>query len=189
MSLQEIKVARQSVLDIVRENKEKHDTILKDAVNGYWINAEAHLKKYEKDTVEALNKAHRARLKALRKQHKEELKNLKANLKSDLTNVTDKTRDKGFFYWHGKYPEDHSDDYLGTIRRLELCVENEVNLNNNEFDSYIRNKWSWKESFISSNRGYANSYWTTGSCFNSQLIPASVAISGSTAINSTLASF
>ena len=52
MSLQEIKVARTDVLKIVQENKEKHDGILKTAIEGYWIDAESYLKKFEKEELE-----------------------------------------------------------------------------------------------------------------------------------------
>lgn len=185
MSLQKIKVSREKVLTIVQENKEKHDTILKGAIEGYWLDAENFLKKHEKEQIEILNKNHRESLKRLRKQRKEQLKALKENVKHDLDLVKSKNRDKGFRFWGGKYPEDHGDDYLGTIRRLELCVEDVVELDTNEFDSYIRNKWTWRDQFLTSNKGYVTSYysnwggascagtssfalnasWTTGSCY------------------------
>ena len=85
------------------------------------------------------------------------------NIKEDLTKVATRAKDKGFNYWRGLYPEDHGDDYNGTIRRLELSVEPNIQLDTNEFDSYIRNKWSWKDSFITSNRSYVTSYASTGS--------------------------
>ena len=57
MSLQEVKVAREEVLKIVQENKDKHDGILKTAIEGYWLDAESFLKKNEKDQVEQINKS------------------------------------------------------------------------------------------------------------------------------------
>lgn len=184
MSLQEIKVSRENVLTIVRENKEKHDGILKTAIEGYWIEAESYLKKYDKEQVEQINKSHKLQLKTLRKQRKESLKALKTRIKEDLERVKDRSREKGFNYWRGKYPEDHSDDYLGTIRRLELCVDPEVKLDTNEFDSYIRNKWAWKDSFVTSNRGYVTS-WATAS----YSLGPSYAISASWSSGSCLASY
>ena len=167
MSLEQIKVARTDVLKIVRENKEKHDGILKLAIEGYWIDAEAFLKKYEKETIDNAVKSHKAQLKKLRKDHKAYVKNVKALVKEDLEKVKTKNPWNSFHYWRGAYPEDHGDDYLGTIRRLELCIEPEIDLNDNEFNSYIRNKWTWKESFITSNRAYvtscASSLYGTGS--------------------------
>jgi hypothetical protein len=164
MSLHQIKVSREEVLKIVKENKEKHDNILKGAIEGYWLDAESYLKKYEKEEVERINKNHRDQLKKMRKERKAALKLLKERIKSDMGVVKAKDRTKGFCFWRQPYPEDHGDDYLGTIRRLELCVEGEVELDSNEFDSYIRNKWTWKDSFINSNRGYVTSYYCgTGS--------------------------
>jgi hypothetical protein len=38
---------------------------------------------------------------------------------------------------------------------LELCVDPQIELCSTEFDSYIRNKWEWRDSFILSNSSYA----------------------------------
>lgn len=182
MSLQEVKVSTKDVLEIVRDNKEKHDGLLKTAIEGYWIDAESYLKKYEKEQVEQINKTHKLQLKSLRKSRKESLKNLKSRVKQDFDRIKDRDRTKGFNHWNGKYPEDHGDDYIGTIRRLELSVEPELKLNTQEFDSYILNRWAWKQAFITSNSQYINSWatasyglspsyaisssWSSGSCLN-----------------------
>lgn len=160
MSLQNVKVSRQEILKIVKENKEKHDIILKGAIEGYWMDAEAYIKKYEKEQSENINKKHKDALKLLRKQRKDSLKVLKENVKHDMGQIANKDTSKVFRIWNGKYPENHSDDYNGTIRRLELCVEKEINLDTNEFDSYIRNKWTWRDQFLKSNNGYISSYLT-----------------------------
>ena len=173
MSLQEVKVSREEVLNIVKENKEKHDGILKTAIEGYWLDAESFLKKNEKEQVEQINKTHKQQLKTLRKNRKEYLKSVKSRTKEDLDRVKDRTRDKGFNYWNKPYPEDHGDDYLGTIRRLELCVDGEVKLDSHEFDAYIRNKWAWKDSFLNSNRGYVTSWAATSSyCLANNVWPS-----------------
>jgi len=177
MSLQKIKVSREEVLKIVQENKQKHDDVLKTAIEGYWLDAETHLKKNEKDQADQINKNHKDQLKKLRKSRKEALKQLKQRTKEDLVKVKERDRSKGFHYWGGRYPEDHGDDYLGTIRRLELSVDGEIELESNEFDSYIRNKWSWRDQFISTNTCYVNSY------------SSGVGISGSWASSSVSASY
>jgi hypothetical protein len=44
-------------------------------------------------------------------------------------------------------------------------VDEKLELESTEFDAYIRNKWGWKNSFISSNTGYVTSYHNySGSC-------------------------
>ena len=158
MSLQKIKVSREEILKIVQDNKQKHDDVLKTAIEGYWVDAETQLKRIEKEQTDQININHKEQLKRLRKSRKESLKQLKLRTKEDLVRIKERDRNKGFHYWGGKFPEDHGDDYIGTIRRLELCVEPHLDLDFNEFDSYIRNKWSWRESFLSSNTGYVNSY-------------------------------
>ena len=187
MSLQKIKVSREEVLKIVQENKQKHDDVLKTAIEGYWIDAEAYLKKYEKEQLETIAKNHKEQLKRLRKSRKEAIKALKANVKTDLERVKGKNRDKGFNFWNGRYPEDHGDDYIGTIRRLELCVEKEIELEHNEFDSYIRNKWAWRDSFLSSNTSYVNSYRGYGisGSWASSSLSASYACTSSYALSPT----
>lgn len=64
MSLQKIKVSREEVLKIVQENKQKHDDVLKTAIEGYWIDAETYLKKYEKEQLETIAKITRSNSKS-----------------------------------------------------------------------------------------------------------------------------
>ena len=163
MSLYQIKVKTPEVLQIVKENKQKHDQILKDAIEGYWNDASNFLKKYEKDKLSELDKNHKTTIKKMRKQLREQKASLKGQIKKELE-LVEKREKKGYLYMSNKYPEDHGDDYTGTIRRLELSVDKEIELDTKEFDQYVRNKWEWRESFLLSNTGYANSYHGTGSC-------------------------
>ena len=156
MSLYQVKVQTSEVLKIVKENKEKHDIIFNDAVDGYWADAVDFLKKYEKEKIAALEKNHRDQLKLLRKNLKTNRAILKEQVKKELALVNDKIK-TGYLYMKNTYPENHTDDYAGTIRRLELSVDKEIELDTNEFDSYIRNKWAWRDSFLTSNTGYVNS--------------------------------
>jgi hypothetical protein len=162
MSLEQITVKRSDVLEIVRENKKKHDSIFKDAVDGFWNAAEEVLKKNEKETITSLEKRHKEKLKAMRKELKVAKKNLKDQTKKELEFVKKKEKNSPWYYMKNIYPENHSDDYEGTIRRLELCVDSEVELDEVEFDKYIRNKWQWRDSFLSNNTGYAMTVRSNG---------------------------
>ena len=166
MSLQKIKVSKSELLTIVRDNKKKHDEIYEAAESGYWLEAEEFLKKHQKD-----------QLTALKKNYQKTVKDLKKQVAKVLRLVEEKKKD-GYFYMRKPFPENHSDDYQGAIQRLELCVDPEIELENNEFDSYVRNKWAWRSTFLSTNSGYANSYAVSGSC-------ASCSVSSSYALNST----
>jgi hypothetical protein len=168
MSLQKIKVSKSELLTIVRDNKKKHDEIYEAAEQGYWVDAEEFLKKYQKE-----------QLTVMKKNYQKTVKDLKKQVTKELRMVEQKKKD-GFFYMRKPFPENHSDDYQGAIRRLELSVEPEVELENSEFDCYVRNKWQWRTSFLATNSSYA----MTGSCF-----PASYAVSASWACQSVSSSY
>lgn len=159
MSLHRVKVSKAQVLDIVRENKKKHDQLFTEAVEGFWLAAEEQLKKLEKDSIASWEKAHREQLKKIRKEHKAKVKALKEQVKKELALVEKRERD-GYTYMRNAYPEDHGDDYEGTIRRLELLVDENVELDTNEFDAYVRNKWDWKDSFLKNNLYYAQALYS-----------------------------
>ena len=161
MSLHQVKVGRQEVLEIVRENKKKHDALLKDAVEGFWTEAEKQLKKYEKDSIAGWERSHKERLKKMRKELRDNKKNLKEQVKKELGFVEGRKKDAPWVYMSKKYPENHADDYVGTIRRLELCVEKEVELDTTEFDRYVRNKWEWRASFLNNNTGYVTAFYSS----------------------------
>jgi hypothetical protein len=163
MSLQKIKVSNEKLLTIVRENKKKHDEIYEAAVDGYWLEADEFLKKYQKETLVAMKKQYRKQVKDLKKQIAKEL------------GLVDKKKKEGFVYMRKPFPENHTDDYEGVIRKLELSVDPEIELQGDEFECYVRNKWQWRQSFLATNTNYAN-YACTGSY---SMGPASYALSAS----------
>jgi len=178
MSLLKIKVSNEKLLTIVRENKTKHDEIYETAEAGYWLEAEEFLKKYQKDTLVAMKKQYRKQIKDLKKQVAKELK------------MVDQKKKSGYYYMTKPFPENHSDDYQGVIRKLELSVEPEIELETNEFECYVRNKWQWRQSFLNTNTNYANNvYSCTGSY---SMMPGSYALSASWSsgsLNNSLSTF
>ena len=150
MSLSKVKVSKSELLGIVIDNKKKHDEIFEAAEQGYWLDAQEFLQKYQKD-----------QLVQLKKNHLKVVKDLKKQVSKELRMVEQKKKD-GYFYMRKPFPENHSDDYEGTIKRLELSIEPEIELESNEFDCYVRNKWQWRQSFLTTNSGYAN-YACSGS--------------------------
>jgi len=184
MSLHQVKVSTKEVLGIVKENKQKHDAILKDAIEGYWFEAEKSLKRTEKEQISAWEKAHKEQLKRMRKQLRDNKKNLREQIKKELGFVEKRKKDGPWQYMRNTYPETHADDYIGTIRRLELCVETEVELDTQEFDRYVRNKWEWRDSFICSNSGYVTSYYSNTTSYPTIALSSSWA-SGSCLSNSS----
>lgn len=159
MSLQKIKVSKSELLDIVKDNKKKHDEIYEAAEAGYWLEAEENLKKQLKE-----------QLTNFKKNYQKQVKDFKKQISKELKMVEQKKKD-GYTYMRKPFPENHSDDYQGTIKRLELSVEPHIELENNEFDCYVRNKWQWRTSFLNTNSYYANNYAVSAS-YSLQSIPA-----------------
>ena len=61
-------------------------------------------------------------------------------------------------YLNLAYPENHSDDYARAISMIELSHQDVLDLSVQEFDSYVRNQWSWRNSFLNTNTFYASGY-------------------------------
>lgn len=174
-SLNNLHVKKLEALKIVNENKVKHDKILADAIEGFWLESEKSLKQLKVD-----------RLKELKKQYQKNVKDFKKQISSDLNLVSKRKKDGPFNHLRLRYPEDHTDDYVGVIKRLELAVGENIQLDSSEFDKYIRNKWAWRESFLSTNSFYSqisgacNPHWNAEPCFPTLYpITASYAISSS----------
>ena len=175
-TLSNLKVSKTELLAIVKENKQKHDEIFEAAEKGYWVEAAEFLKNYQKEQLAERKKNY---LKAVR--------DLKKQVAKELRLVEQKKKD-GYSYMRKPFPENHSDEYQGVIRRLELFVDDHLELNTTEFDCYVRNKWQWRQSFIATNSSYA----MTGSyALNASYMPAMSASwsSGSAYINSRLDNF
>jgi|SRR5579862_7246620 len=170
MSLQKITVSKSELLDIVKDNKKKHDEIYEAAEAGFWLEAEETLKKQLKE-----------QLTLYRKNYRKNVKDLKKQIANEMEAVREKKKDYYLSYFRKPFPENHSDDYQGTIRRLELSVEPRVELENTEFDCYVRNKWQWRNSFLNTNTFYANnavsSSWSAQSISGSYAVTASYATS------------
>lgn len=49
-------------------------------------------------------------------------------------------------------PEDHTEEYDRVIDMLEMSVDEEITLDANSFNQYVRDEWHWKERFGSSIR-------------------------------------
>ncbi len=52
-------------------------------------------------------------------------------------------------------PEDHTNAYDTVIAMLELCVDDVVEISMHEFDNYVRDNWSWKGQFSTTNSRYS----------------------------------
>lgn len=51
-------------------------------------------------------------------------------------------------------PADHTSDYDRTIRMLEMCVEDTVEVGDMEFECFVMDNWDWKRAFLTTNSQY-----------------------------------
>ncbi len=51
-------------------------------------------------------------------------------------------------------PHDYSDDYERVITMLQFSSDDEFEISTQEFDSYVRDEWSWKKQFVGTSSRY-----------------------------------
>jgi len=54
----------------------------------------------------------------------------------------------------GPVPQDHTDDYDRVIDMLEMEIRDELEIDEQQFKMYVRDDWSWKGQFTTSNATY-----------------------------------
>lgn len=52
-------------------------------------------------------------------------------------------------------PDNHVDDFDRAIQMIEMGIGKNVELDQSEFQCYVRNKWSWERSFLATNANYS----------------------------------
>jgi hypothetical protein len=154
-------INKNKLLDIIKENKAKHDAIFEVATSGYWQSAQRKLEEKRENFDKYL-----------------------LDLSDDFDTQLDKLNNKislkqrvdGYSYIpiqasmnytiDLKYPENHAHEYERAIRSVELSVFDKIELSEQEFNQYVMNDWSWRNSFLTSSSGYITSitgcYWGSG---------------------------
>lgn len=61
-------------------------------------------------------------------------------------------------YAHLSVPQDHSESYELAIEIMKWETEEKIELNINDFQCYVRDRWDWKNSFVGSVNAYANDH-------------------------------
>lgn len=147
-------IEKYKLLNILKQNKAKHDEILKDALAGYWTLATEKVNNKKKEFSQAL--------KEVKSDFDHVISKLEERIK-EREKFDDVLTIQIFFKYNKdlglKYPEDHSSDYNRAIRLVELSAYDKVSLDETEFERYVMNNWEWKQSFITTNSAY---YAVTG---------------------------
>lgn len=53
-------------------------------------------------------------------------------------------------------PVDKTEEYDQVISMLEMCVEDVIELDNQQFANYVLDKWGWKASVTTTNSSYSS---------------------------------
>lgn len=69
--------------------------------------------------------------------------NLRVAITGDLEKISSQ------FKTMPSFPVSHEESYNRVIRMLELHTEEVIELDHNEFDQLVMDKWPWKQQFVS----------------------------------------
>ncbi len=76
-------------------------------------------------------------------------------LEDHITLIMDNAPEKVFVQL--PMPEDHSADYERVIEMLEWSKDDELELNESEFSTYVLDQWGWQEGFSQTYAMYSGS--------------------------------
>lgn len=166
-TLDRITIEKSKLLEALRENREKHETVYELAVSGYWIAARKNVQekrtKFENIVEESLASFQKefSRIKedfivAWQKtsgQLEAHDKTIGFNFYNSIRFTNNTNEVNG---WHLVYPTNHLEDYDKTIRKVELSCYDKIQLDDKEFDRYVMNNWEWRENFVAANNSYIN---------------------------------
>lgn len=169
--IRNVVVDKLQLLSIIKDNKAKHDAIFESAVSGYWIEAKdrvnqkkAEFSKYTNYLTSLFNTSTDLLLKRIED-------------RESLTQYSSINVSPAYMNYsiNLKYPESYDKEYNRAIRSVELNVYDKIELSEQEFNQYVMNDWSWKNSFISSNSAYVNTYIFSGAhaitgCYSSNVL-------------------
>lgn len=133
-----VKVNRQKILDIIRENRSNHEKEYRKACEVYWDDTRNDITSIQKKINELLAQ--------------------KATTISDLVSLNSKVYSISKEIMNIRIPEQHLDDYDRVIRMLELSVDEDISLNENQFENYVQDKWDWSHSFLSNTLSYSSKF-------------------------------
>ena len=128
--MEKVKLERDALLTIVRENRDKHVDEFVTAVEGY-----------RTKLTEELDK----RLTRLRDEGLA-VSDLDHQSRWSLTQLAIQF----------PAPESHESDYDKAIRMLELSVEDTIELRELEFEQLVLDEWGWKGAFAATNSRYSS---------------------------------
>jgi hypothetical protein len=131
-------------------NKAKHDTILQNAIAGYWELAQNKLEAKKQKLLSQLEE-YKSQVNFEFDKFTKKIEN--QEVLPHVVSVSAFNIDTNIGL---TYPEDHTQDYERAISMMEASVYDKVELSTDEYDAYVLNNWGWKSKFILSNTAYVN---------------------------------
>jgi len=151
-SMSYVTMDKNKLIEILKENKDKHDAIFDAALEGYWEAAKVKIEEKKKEFSSFFAETQ----KDIEFQFSKFLEKLDSKIPlSNTASVALKFNVNQFLGII--YPENHSTDYEKAIRKLELSIFDKVTLSEEEYERYVLNNWEWRNSFLASNTSYINS--------------------------------
>lgn len=148
-NIKTVVVDKHVLLDIIKENKIKHDQLYTAAVSGYWLTAHSIIEQKRKN---------------FENYHKELYQEFNKNTDIIIEKIINRAKIEDYRYIPMqtsfnysidlKYPENHAAEYNRAIRSIELNVYDKIQLSELEFNQYVMNDWSWKSAFVTANSAY-----------------------------------
>jgi hypothetical protein len=135
-SLRTVRVPKEKLLGTLKTNRESHKKEFDDSLDGYWDAVALEIAQHMQDVQESMER------------------NIeRAKAQSEETRTT-------WSAWcvEVRKPIDHTDDYDRAIERLEWEIATEVDLEADEFDRYVLNKWPWLQDHLTSITSFASQH-------------------------------
>lgn len=140
--MRSVKAKTSELLGTIRANLEKHRAEYAEAFEGYKLEAQEALKVYQAQVQEAVNTVSK------RVQESEQPRDKPVMLLDGLRSVPLPTL---------RVPEDHSKDYEVVIRMLEFETQPTIDIDADQFECYVMDRWEWKDDFAVSHERYSKS--------------------------------
>ncbi len=91
-----------------------------------------------------------------RAEYQEALGLYRAAVVKHLEKLLEEVKSEKPFALHVRLPEpsDHTEDYDRELRMLDMSVDDVIELNVQDFDTFIMDNWDWKDSVSATNMFY-----------------------------------
>jgi len=135
-TLRTVRVPKDKLLSTLKENRESHKKEFEDSLDGYWDAVSMEIAEHMQHVQESMAR----------------------NIERAKTQDEETRTSWSAWCVEVRKPIDHTDDYNRAVERLEWEIATEVDLQANEFDCYVLNKWPWLQEHLTSITSFASQH-------------------------------